>query len=455
MPAKSVLKSKSSAELLSYIINQTPILSEEIDLPKQGESIAEIGKIIVNNDRYRNAFINTVNLIGLTVIKRNAYTNPWDFTDKGTLDVGQQIREIINDLVDVYDYNEQFDNKTQFLQTQVPNVFNYIHELNFQKYYHVTIARGRLLQAFLRDDLESYIDDAISMMWTSFQYDKYIVNKYMLCRRMCNGTMTSIKIENYDTIDERDKVSAIQNISSLMTFMKPNYNPAGIHRATPYDKQILIVNTNFRADYSTKVLATAFFKSEAELTARLKEIDGFDDHDTIRLQKLLKNQYTAFTEAELGFLKNVPAVLIADDFFMNYAYALDNTPEGTVLRQFENPTSLEDHHYLHVWYVFSTSPFANNAIFTKDDVTVKSVKISPATVTSSTNQEVQFNATVETTGFANKAVTWESNNEHVVIDINGNAKILEGATGSITITARSIYDNTKTGTATLSIPAEE
>ena len=41
------LNVKTSAELLSYIINQTPVLRENIDLPVQGESINGIGKIIM------------------------------------------------------------------------------------------------------------------------------------------------------------------------------------------------------------------------------------------------------------------------------------------------------------------------------------------------------------------------------------------------------------------------
>ena len=48
--AKNVLSAKNSAELLSYIINVTPELRDEIDLPVQGQSILPIGKIIINND---------------------------------------------------------------------------------------------------------------------------------------------------------------------------------------------------------------------------------------------------------------------------------------------------------------------------------------------------------------------------------------------------------------------
>ena len=68
---KNVLKATSNAELLSYIINQNPVLKENLDLPVQGQSIEPLGKIIMGNKVYRNAFINTINLIGLTVIKRN------------------------------------------------------------------------------------------------------------------------------------------------------------------------------------------------------------------------------------------------------------------------------------------------------------------------------------------------------------------------------------------------
>lgn len=250
----------TSAELLSYIINVTPELSGEIDLPVQGQSIAPYGKLIVNNQRYRNAFINTINLIGLTVIKRNGWDNPWDFTKRGTLRFGQQIREIINDLCNVYDYNANFTDKDRFLETAVPNVFNYIHEVNFQKFYETTTSDAQLAMAFETEDLFSYIDDAISMLYESLKYDTYLVDKYMLARRIVDGTVTSIQIANYSSLTPRQRVSAIKSVSNKMTFRSPNYNPAGIRRATSFDDQIGILNTDFEADMETEVLATSFFR---------------------------------------------------------------------------------------------------------------------------------------------------------------------------------------------------
>ena len=92
MPLNKVLKVNSDSELMSYIINVTPELASEIDLPVQGESIAPIGKLIMSNERFKNAFINTINLIGLTVIDRNYWEDPWEgFTERGTLNFGQSV----------------------------------------------------------------------------------------------------------------------------------------------------------------------------------------------------------------------------------------------------------------------------------------------------------------------------------------------------------------------------
>ena len=62
------LSTRDSLELLSYVMNQNPILTETLELPSQGDSPAEYGKLILANERYKNAFVNTVNLIALTLV---------------------------------------------------------------------------------------------------------------------------------------------------------------------------------------------------------------------------------------------------------------------------------------------------------------------------------------------------------------------------------------------------
>ena len=456
MGTKNTIKAKNSAELLSYIINVTPELKENIDLPVQGQSIAPIGKIIMNNERYRNAFINTVNLIGLTVIKRNGWDNPWDFTKRGTLRFGQQIREIINDLCNVYDYNENFSNKERFLQTVVPNVLNYMHEVNFQKFYQTTTSDAQLAMAFETEDLFTYIDDAIAMLYESLKYDTYIVDKYMLCRRILDGTVTSVKIENFANKTTREIVAEMKGISNKMTFRSPNYNPAGIRRATRFEDQIAIVNTDFDGKITTEVLATSYFRNDAEMKTQMALIDGFSDYDKERLTELLGSAFVDFTTEELTALAKIPAMIISREWFMDYDYAL-NTESGEKQTEFYNPTTLENNHFLHAWRVFSTSPFENAVVFTQDDISVKSVTVSPATATVSKGQELKLSANVETTGFANKAVVYSisSNVEGmnvVTISADGTLKVPSTApSGELTVTATSVYDNSVTGTATITV----
>lgn len=454
---KSVLSAKSNAELLSYIINVTPELRDNIDLPVQGQSIAPIGQIIINNQRYRNAFINTVNLIGLTVIKRNGWDNPWNFTLRGTLRFGQQIREIVLDLCKAFDYNTEFTNKTGFLSTEVPNVFQYIHEINFQKFYKTTTSDAQIAMAFETEGgLFDFIDEAIAMLYESLKYDTYLVDKYMLCRRILDGTTTPVQIANYSTLTPRQRVSAIKAISNKMTFRSPNYNPAGIRRATRFDDQILIVNTEFEADFSTEVLATSFFKDEADMRARLALIDSFSEHDTERLKELLGSAFVDFTEDEKTSLGKIPAVLISNEFFMDYDYALNND-SGMKETEFYNPQTLENNHFLHAWRVFSTSPFEQCAVFTPDTPAVTEIAISPAESTISAGQQLQLTANVTATGFANKAVTWsvtKGAEQGVTVNSNGLVTIpstFTPAEDAITITATSVYTPTVTDTASITV----
>ena len=404
---KSVLKVKNDLELLSYIINVTPELRDNIDLPVQGESIAPIGKIIVNNSRYRNAFINTINLIGLTIIKRNGWDNPWNFTKRGTLSFGQQIREIILDLCNVYDYNLEFNDKERFLKTEVPNMAQYLHEINFQKFYQTTTSDTQLAMAFDREGaLFDFIEQAISMLYESLKYDTYLVDKYQLCRRILDGTITSVKINNYASLTPRQRVAFMKNYSNKLTFRSPNYNPAGIRKATRFEDQILIMNTEFDADMSTDVLATSYFRNDAELKTYMALIDSFNETDEARLKECLGDAYISFTDDEKTALSKIPAVIISREWFMDYDYLLD-TASSVKETEFYNPTTLENNHFLHAWRVFSTSPFENAVVFTTDTPAVTSVTVAPASASMSVGQDLQLSASVATTGFANKAVIWD------------------------------------------------
>ena len=433
--SKDNVNVSNSAELLSYIINQSPVLRENIDLPKQGESIAPIGKLILNNQRYRNAFLNVVNLIGLTVITRNNWDEPWiDFTMKGTLSWGQQVREIIVDIANVYDYNQEFANdEKRFLKTVVPNVLEYIHDINFQKTYETTTSDEQMAMAFEQGDLFSLIDMIVNSLFEGLKYDRYIVNKYMLQRRILDGTMTAVQIQDFATKTPREIVADMKAVSNKMTFRSPNYNPAGIRKATRFEDQFAIVSTEQDATYTTSVLSTSYFRSDAELKSNMALIDGFGENDDARLVELFAKKdasgnvlpgeyidgYVPLTDAEKSALSEIPAVIVGRDFFQDYYYGMsaeEDTDEVAGARsgkttEFYNPGSLKKNQFLHYWGVFSTSPFENNAVFTQTAQGVSSVAVTPSSATLTKGQSLKLSADVTTTGFANKSVGWGINSE--------------------------------------------
>lgn len=455
MALNKVLKVNSDSELLSYIINVTPELASEIDLPVQGESLMPIGKLIMSNERYKNAFINTINLIGLTVIDRNYWEDPWEgFTERGTLNWGQSVRELIVDIANVYDYNAYANDPDHFLENVVPNVYNYIHEVNYQKFYKTTTSDEQMAMAFNTEGgLMDLIEKVIGSLYEGYKYDKYLVNKYMLCRRILDGTVTSVEIDNYGSLTPRQRVSFIKNVSNKMTFRSPNYNPAGVRVATPFADQIMILNTDFEADLSTEVLATSFFINEAKFKADLALIDGFNNHDTARLTELLGTAYEAFTDSEISQLGNIPCVIIDREWFQDYNYSLDNMSDGatngTRATNFYNPESLKNNHWLHTWKVVSTSPFKNAVVFTKDVTpAVSAVTVSPSSASVSAGQNLQLTASVTTAGFANKAVQWS-------IDHDGETREGKKATidnnGLLHIPSGHVYGNGTQGTYTITI----
>lgn len=457
--SKNLLKATSNAEILSYIINQNPELKAEIDLPVQGESVKPIGQIIIDNDRYKNMLINTINLIGLTIIKENRWEDPWqEFTDKGMLRRGQQVRELVIDLAKVFDYNTNYDNKTKFLETAIPDVYNYLHDINFQKVYETTINESELLMAF--DDEENglykFIVNCISNLYETYDYDKWLVDKYQLCRRILDGSITPVRITE---TDPREILAKMKGVSNRMSFKSPKYNPAGIRRATKFDDQYLMLDADREAITSTSVLATSYFLNEAQTKTNLSLIDSFSDTDEARLTELLGDAYVPFTSDEKSELAEVLGVIISRDFFMDYHRALDNNPDTNGKRQIEftNPTTLDQNVFLHAQDVISTSPFSNACVFSTIAPSVTAVSVSPASLTISKGNDVKFTASTTTTGFANKSVVWSVDSDAVAdgvsIDVaTGVCKIPSTATvSSITVTATSVFDSTVSGTATITV----
>ena len=282
----------------------------------------------------------------------------------------------------------------------------------------------------------------------------------MLCRRIVDGTVTPSYIANFASLSVRERVSAMKAVANKMTFRNPNYNPAGIRRGNRMEDLILIMNTDFESALSTEVLATSYFRNDAEFKTNGVLVDGFGNHDSARLTELLGSGYTAFTSDELTALASIPAVIVSTDWFMDYYYDL-GAESGVRNTEFYNPVTHKNNHFLSCWMVLSSSPFEQATVFTLTAPSITSVTVSPSSGTILQGQSIQLSATVVAGGFANQAVTWsvvDSTSSEpvdgVTIDETGLLKVASSVANDLTftVTAKSVFDTTKTGTATISTP---
>lgn len=453
MATKRIYSTKAnSADILNAVRNSAsdvykgyvPIASYTLD------SIKTIGEIITGNAVLTNEFLNIMNRIGKVVITSKMWQNPWAMFSRGEMEYGETAEEIFVDAVLGKTYNPEQAGYTVD-QRELPNVHSTLHPLNYKKFYKTTLQEKDLKLAFLTlDGVTNMRDKIIQQLYSSASEDEFNVMKYMIAKSVLGGFMYGKTIPATETDNLKKIVAAIKAVSNNIVFKKTQYNYAGVSTFTAKEDQYIIVNSDFDATIDVEVLAAAFNMDKTTFAGHKILVDSFGDINTWRLDALFKGEewYTPLTDDEIAAVNQIPAVLIDKDWF----FILDHFNE--FYSRF-NEEGLFYNYWYHVWKTFSTSPYANAIVFVPGKQSVNSVTVAPSSITinQKTVRELSFSAIVETVNFASKKVTWESSDDTAIqIDQNGHALINKDATdGDITITATSVFDNTKAGTATVTL----
>ena len=433
----NVIRNNASVDFRNYV----PIATADAD------SIRTIGAIIMDNPSLQNEFLSAlVNRIGLVIVTSKMYSNPLSVLKKGVLEFGETIEEIFVNIAKPFTFDPEDAENKQF-KREIPDVRSAFHILNYQKFYKVTISDDQLRQAFLSwAGISDLIAKIVDSMYTAASYDELEVTKYMIARQILDGRMYAVTIPDVTTPNMKSVVSTVKGISNKLSFMNSNYNVAGVKTHTPKNEQYIIVNANFDATMDVEVLASAFNMDKAEFMGNRLMIDGFGTLDTARLAVLFANDstYEEISQTELDALDQIPCILIDREYTQIY----DNMYKMT---EKYNGQGLYWNYFYHTWKTFSVSPFSQAVVFVPAVPSVTSVTVTPSTATVSVGQSVQLTAKVETENFAPQTVTWESDSEYATVTAGGLVTILEGATGTINITAKSTFNNAVSGQSVLTI----
>lgn len=433
----NVIRNNASVDFRNYVPIATP----------DADSIRTIGAIIMDNTALQNEFLSAlVNRIGLVIITSKMYSNPLSVLKKGVLEFGETIEEIFVNIAKPFTFNPEEAEDKQY-KREIPDVRSAFHTLNYQKFYKVTISDDQLRQAFLSwSGIYDLISKIVDSMYTAAEYDELEVTKYMLARQILDGRVYAVTIPDVTTANMKSVVSAVKGVSNKFTFMNSNYNIAGVKTHTLKNEQYIIMNANFDATMDVEVLASAFNMDKAQFMGNRLMIDGFGTLDTARLAELFAGDstYEEISQTELEALDKIPCILIDRD----YAQIYDNMYKMT---EKYNGQGLYWNYFYHTWKTFSVSPFSQAVVFVPAVPSVTSVTVTPSEATVSIGQTVQLTAKVETENFAPQTVTWESDSEYATVTAGGLVTILEGATGTINITAKSTFNNEVSGQSVLTI----
>ena len=443
-------------------------------VPEVNETTASIqaaGQAIMAYQPRMNEFINSlVNRIALVVVTSKRYTNPLAFCKKGVIEFGESIEEIFVNIAKVRPFRTGLNGANLFKKT-TPDVRSMFHAMNLRSQYYTRISMEQLRQAFLSaDGVTKLIADIVDQLYSAQNYDEFIMTKYMIAVLALNGSMPYAEVSAVtDETTGKQLVEQLRKHVELFKFKSGKYNMAGVLTESMPENLYTFNTADITAKTDVQVLASAFNMDKTDFIGRRVSMDSFsfNDDELYRLAMLLwddqslaekhpvlavgvdptDEQLVEFakqiiTKEQNESLAKIQSLICDKDFFQIYDNLADFFTE-----QYD-ATELAWNEFLNSWRTFSASPFVNVLAFIAATPEVTGVTVTGPS-TAKVGQTVVFTADVVADDFANKGIIWSI--DKGVIDQNGRATFDASSTGTVTVTATSAVDDSKYGTAEITV----
>lgn len=333
-----------------------PKIDKENDIPK-------VGEIIYGTPAHSNEFLNAlINRIALVRLQSAIFNNPFSHLKKGYIEFGETVEDIFVGIIKAVKFDPEKAAGREFKRS-LPNVQSVFHMTNWRVVYPVTIEKQTLKRAFLSvDGVTDLITKIIEQVYTSAEYDEYLLFKYLLIKAIAHGKMYA---QGIDEGDPKNNAKAFRGKSNLLTLdMTGRFNEYGVQNNTPKENQTIFMDAQFNADYDVDVLASAFNMDKADFIGRLHLIDDWGSFDNARFSAIREETdgLEEVTADELALMKDVKAVLVDENWFQVYdnLFEFDETKVGS---------GLYWNYWLHVWKTISYSPFSNAIVFVDNKAT--------------------------------------------------------------------------------------
>ena len=203
------------------------------------DTIREIGNIIIDSPNLQNEFLHAlIDRIGKVIIKQRMFTNPLSMFNKGEVRFGTTVEEIFVNLADAHQYDMNADEKDVF-SIEPNDVKSAFHVLNSTVYYKRSITRTMLENAFLSiEGVSDMITALIDKMYTSYNFDQFLVFKYMIAKAALNGTVGVQSVAKVtDEASAKGLLKAVKVASNDFAILSKDFNTAGVYNSSDKEEQ--------------------------------------------------------------------------------------------------------------------------------------------------------------------------------------------------------------------------
>lgn len=296
--------------------------------------------------------------IGLQVIRKSEFTNPFSPFKMAPMRLGSKIEEVAINLQKAHAYK---NNCYDVFNGDLPDTRVNWHSTNRHDYYSVQAPLEDVMrQAFISDySLSQYLGALVDNLITSDQADEYLIFKELFAEYATNEGFYNVQVS--DVLSASDKAAASRALVSKMRgmyrkvkFPSANYSPEGRNAGlvTVGGDMVLVMTADVEAVIDVESLAAAFHMEKADFLA---------------------DNVVIIDEWPRGF-SGVQALLVDRDFFMVTDTLRTMQPAPI------NPCNLSQSYFYHVWEIISYSRFVPAISFSTASSTT--LPATPAAVTS-------------------------------------------------------------------------
>lgn len=393
------------------------------------DNYREFYENIMNLEIYRNEFVHAlVTQIAVISIGNAMFENTLKELKSANMEYGNTEEEIFVNFVKDEDFVFT-DDEHELYKFYLANIMSAFHVVNFKKKFPLTISYDELRECF-RDEygIQNLVNAKLDVIYASAEYKEFLQTRELFDYGVQYGVFYPVKV-NKPTTEQyaKDLIQSMMTYADKLKFPNKLFNYAGSDATAGRDNLIIVTTPEYKNAIGVQALAYMFNVDVVDLPSKMLIVDEFKSSNTVAIvcdKRVIKirEQLREFTEVYNG-----------NSLYWNY--------------------------FLHLWEMFSLSPFYGAIVFTSADIGVKSITLpSKLTVTkgSKTNISVGVvgtNVSDYVPQMVDLEITSTPTSDSTFL-VNGSTILYVGEDETleeITIKATSRYDSSVTATATITL----